>query len=186
MRRRLRKSGGPARRRPTWRAFVFSGATQPSFANVGGFLPAGPLVDSQEPVLTLSSMSTPYFTGSSPEKLPLALSPELWEALSPTQRELFERADTLLDAFTPHPDSPQSLEDLVELSGDDADEVLSALRLLDNMALVTVESSDQGPLFSLRATPEEHVRITGPDNKPRWVFIARPVEPRDVDPKTLN
>ncbi|HEY6081208.1 MAG TPA: hypothetical protein VIW29_20480 [Polyangiaceae bacterium] len=123
---------------------------------------------------------------SSTDKLPLALSPELWEALTPTQQALFERADTLLHVFTPDPESHLSLEDLVEQSGDDADEVLSALRLLDNMALVTVEPSEEGPLFSLRATPEEHVRIKGPDNKPRWVFIARPVEPRDVDPNTLN
>lgn len=131
-------------------------------------------------------MTAPHFQASSSEKLPLALSQELWEALTPTQRALFQRADHLLDTFTPHPDSPQSLEDLVEKSGDDADDVLSALRLLDTMALVSVEASDEGPLFSLRATPEEHVRIQGPDNKPRWVFIARPVEPRDVDPSSLN
>ena len=120
------------------------------------------------------------------EKLPLALSQELWEALTPTQRELFERADHLLGEFTFNPELAQSLDDLVEKSGDDADEVLSALRLLDTMALVNVESSEDGPIFSLRATPEEHMRIQGPDNKPRWVFIARPVEPRDVDPNTLN
>jgi hypothetical protein len=54
------------------------------------------------------------------------------------------------------------------------------------MSLVNVESSDEGPVFWLRATPEEHVRIQGPDKKPRWVFIARPVEPKDVDPSTLN
>jgi hypothetical protein len=131
-------------------------------------------------------MTAPHFQASSSEKLPLALSQELWDALTPTQQVLFQRADHLLDTFTPPPDSPQSLEDLVEKSGDDADEVLSALRLLDTMALVSVEASDEGPLFSLRATPEEHVRIQGPDNKPRWVFIARPVEPRDVDPATLN
>ena len=131
-------------------------------------------------------MSAPEFPVSTPEKLPLALSPELWEALTPTQQELFQRADHLLDTFTPDPDSLQSLDDLVEKSGDDADDVLSALRLLDTMALVNVESSEEGPLFSLRATPEEHVRIKGPDNKPRWVFIARPVEPRDVDPSSLN
>jgi len=123
---------------------------------------------------------------STTEKLPLALSQELWEALTPTQRELFQRADHLLDAFTFDPASSQSLDDLVEKSGDDADDVLSALRLLDTMALVNVESSEEGPIFSLRATPEEHVRIQGPDNKPRWVFIARPVEPKDVDPRTLN
>jgi hypothetical protein len=121
-----------------------------------------------------------------PDKLPLALSPELWEALTPTQRDLFQRADHLLDTFTGEPESAQSLDDLVEKSGDDADDVLSALRLLDTMALVNVEPSDDGPIFSLRATPEEHVRIQGPDNKPRWVFIARPVEPKDVDPNTLN
>jgi hypothetical protein len=131
-------------------------------------------------------MPSAHYTDSSPAKLPLALSPELWEALTPTQQKLFERADSLLDAFTFQPEVAQSLDDLVEKSGDDADDVLSALRLLDTMALVSVESSDDGPVFSLRATPEEHVRIQGPDNKPRWVFIARPVETRDVDPSTLN
>ena len=131
-------------------------------------------------------MSAPQFPATTPEKLPLALSQELWEALTPTQQELFQRADHLLDAFTFAPELSQSLDDLVEKSGNDADDVLSALRLLDTMALVNVESSDDGPIFSLRATPEEHVRIKGPDNKPRWVFIARPVEPRDVDPASLN
>jgi hypothetical protein len=125
-------------------------------------------------------------TVSNPEKLPLALSPELWEALTPSQRELFQRADHLLDTFTFAPELAQSLDDLVEKSGDDADDVLSALKLLDTMALVNVEPSDDGPVFSLRATPEEHMRIQGPDKKPRWVFIARPVEPRDVDPSSLN
>lgn len=136
------------------------------------------------PVLTFSSMAAPQIP--TPDKLPLALSPELWDALTPTQRELFQRADHLLDTFTFAPDEAQSLDDLVEKSGDDADDVLSALRLLDTMALVTVEPSEDGPIFSLRATPEEHVRIQGPDKKPRWVFIARPVEPKDVDPSTLN
>ena len=145
-----------------------------------------PAVDSAGPVLTVSGMRVSQFPASGPEKLPLALSPELWESLTPTQQALFQRADHLLDTFTPDPAATLSLEDLVEKSGDDADDVLSALRLLDTMALVTVESSDQGPVFSLRATPEEHVRIKGPDNKPRWVFIARPLEPRDVDPTTLN
>ena len=143
-------------------------------------------VDTAGPVLTFSRMAAPHLPVSTPEKLPLALSQELWEALTPTQRELFQRADHLLDAFTFQPQLAQSLDELVEKSGDDADDVLSALRLLDTMALVTVESSEDGPIFSLRATPEEHVRIQGPDNKPRWVFIARPVEPRDVDPSTLN
>lgn len=147
--------------------------------------PSGRAVDTAGPVLTFIGMATLH-APSTNHKLPLALSPELWEALTPTQQALFERADTLLDVFTPDPESHHSLEDLVEQSGDDADEVLSALRLLDNMALVSVESSDDGPLFSLRATPEEHVRIQGPDNKPRWVFIARPIQPRDVDPSTLN
>lgn len=137
-------------------------------------------------MLSFSSMAAPHSPVLTPEKLPLALSPELWEALTPSQRELFQRADHLLDTFTFAPEVEQSLDDLVEKSGDDADDVLSALRLLDTMALVNIESSDDGPVFSLRATPEEHVRIQGPDKKMRWVFIARPVEPKDVDPSTLN
>jgi len=131
-------------------------------------------------------MAAPTTSVPTPAKLPLALSQELWEGLTPSQRELFQRADHLLDAFTFNPQLAQSLDDLVEKSGDDADEVLSALRLLDTMALVGVEASEDGPVFSLRATPEEHVRIQGPDNKPRWVFIARPIEPKEIDPKALN
>lgn len=131
-------------------------------------------------------MSAPHSPASTSGKLPLALSPELWEALTPTQQRLFQRADSLLDNFTFDPEQVQTLDGLVEKSGNDEDEVLSALRLLDTMALVNVEASEDGPMFSLRATPEEHVRIKGPDNKPRWVFIARPVEPRDVDPNSLN
>ena len=148
--------------------------------------PSGCVVDTADPVLTLTSMAAPQFPASRNERLPLALNQELWDSLTPTQQALFERADNLLDTFSPDPEAAQSLEDLVEKSGDDADEVLSALRLLDTMALVRVEASDAGPVFSLRATPEEHVRIYGPDKKPRWVFIARPVEPHDVDPSTLN
>ncbi|HKY40818.1 MAG TPA: hypothetical protein VJN18_33010 [Polyangiaceae bacterium] len=131
-------------------------------------------------------MATSDFSAPAPARLPLALNQELWDSLTPTQQALFLRADHLLDSFVPDPDATQSLEDLVERSGDDADEVLSALRLLDTMALVSVEASDTGPVFSLRATPEDHVRIKGPDNKPRWVFIARPVEPHEVDPGSLN
>jgi hypothetical protein len=130
-------------------------------------------------------MATSHST-LTPEKLPLALSLELWEALTPSQRELFRRADHLLDTFAFNPEASQTLDDLVARSGDEADDVLSALKLLDTMALVNVEPSEDGPIFSLRATPEEHVRIQGPDNKPRWVFIARPIEAKDVDPKTLN
>lgn len=165
--------------RPTWRAALTrrKGSTGPRL---------GSAVDKDGLDLTFSGMATLAFPASSPEKLPLALSQELWDSLTPTQQALFQRADHLLDTFTFRPEATQSLEDLVEKSGDDADEVLSALRLLDTMALVSVESSDAGPVFSLRATPEEHVRIKGPDNKPRWVFIARPVEPRDVDPGSLN
>ena len=88
-------------------------------------------------MLTFSGMAAPTLPVSTPDKLPLALSPELWEALTPTQRELFQRADHLLDTFTFAPEVEQSLDDLVEKSGDDADDVLSALRLLDTMALVT-------------------------------------------------
>lgn len=170
-------SGGLLRRPATWRQAVVNSVRLETAS--------GRAIDTAGPMLTFWSMATPAIP-STHDKLPLALSPELWEALTPTQQALFERADTLLDVFTPDPESPHSLEDLVEQSGDDADEVLSALRLLDNMALVSVEASEDGPLFSLRATPEEHVRIQGPDNKPRWVFIARPVEPRDIDPSTLN
>jgi hypothetical protein len=38
----------------------------------------------------------------------------------------------------------------------------------------------------LLALPEEHIKVVGPDKAERWVFIARPLSPPEVEPSQLN
>lgn len=121
-------------------------------------------------------------TTESASRLPLALPEELWASLSPAQRAVYRRAEALLDAF--------SFERKISLSrllsqGPHA-EVLRALQVLGSMSLVEVEEDDDDANVTLRALPEEHVRVTGPDGRPRWVFVARPIEAPDVDRELLN
>ncbi len=113
---------------------------------------------------------------------PLALPDELWLDLSPAQRAVYRRAEALLDVF--------SFERSVLLSkllthGPRA-EVLRALQVLGSMSLVDIDGSENEATVTLRALPEEHVRVTGPDGRPRWIFVARPLEPPKVDGRTLN
>jgi hypothetical protein len=115
-------------------------------------------------------------------RLPLTLPKELWASLSPAQQAVYRRAEALLDVF--------SLERSVGLSrlleqGPRA-EVLRALQVLGGMALVEIEAGDQEPVVTLRALPDEHVQVTGPDGRPHWIFVARPLNPPSVDPKLLN
>ena len=54
------------------------------------------------------------------------------------------------------------------------------------MDLVRIQSDDDGPLVTLVAMPDDHVRITGPDGAERWVFIARPIDAPELEPYELN
>jgi hypothetical protein len=54
------------------------------------------------------------------------------------------------------------------------------------MSLVHVDQGEPEPSVTLRALPESHVRIVGPDGRPRWVFVARPLDPPSIDPSELN
>jgi hypothetical protein len=114
--------------------------------------------------------------------LPLTLPSELWKALSPAQQAVYSRAEALLDAFTTS--RVLALSELVE-QGPRA-EVMRALQVLGSMSLVEIEPGDDGPTVTLRAVPDEHVRVRSPDGSPRWIFVARPLEEPAVDAADLN
>ena len=117
-----------------------------------------------------------------PGRLPLTLPGELWKALSPAQQAVYSRAEALLEVFTVS--RVVSLSDLIE-QGPRA-EVMRALQVLGSMSLVEIEPGDDGPTVTLRAIPDEHVRVNSPDGRPRWIFVARPLEPPAVDAADLN
>lgn len=119
---------------------------------------------------------------ATPRRLPLTLPKELWKTLSPAQQAVYRRAEALLDVFT--------LGRVVQLSqlleyGPRA-EVLRALQVLGSMSLVEIEGGDEGPTVTLRALPDEHVRVRNPDGRPRWIFVARPLDPPQIDAADLN
>jgi hypothetical protein len=133
-------------------------------------------------VFTFSFMHSPQIDTTESARLPLAMPEELWASLSPAQRAVYRRAEALLDIF--------SFERQVSLSrllsqGPQA-EVLRALQVLGSMSLVDIEEDDDDASVTLRALPDEHVRVTGPDGRPRWVFVARPLEAPEIDRELLN
>lgn len=117
-----------------------------------------------------------------PGPLPLTLPRELWVSLSPAQQAVYRRAEALLDLFGVTRSVPLSS---VLAQGPHA-EVLRALQVLGGMSLVEVEAGDEEPTVTLRAMPDEHVRVVGVDGKARWIFVARPLDPPQVDPQNLN
>jgi hypothetical protein len=113
---------------------------------------------------------------------PLTLPEELWIALSPAEQAVYRRAEGLLETF--------SLRRSIALSrvleqGPHA-EVMRALHVLSGMELIHMEPSERGPIVELRALPDEHVPITGPDGKKRWLFVARPLVAPEFEKSTVN
>lgn len=115
---------------------------------------------------------------------PLGFPTELWEEMSEQQRAACTSAQALLGAFGA--DRTRPLRSVSKRAGLAMQEALDGLRVLDGMDLVEVQSGDNGPLVTLVAVPEDHVRIIGPDGAVRWVFIARPLDPPELDPHELN
>lgn len=115
-------------------------------------------------------------------RLPLTLPRELWLTLSPAQRAVYRRAESLLDQFE---DSRRVALAQILSQGPRA-EVLRALQVLGGMSLIEVDAGDDEPWVTLLAVPDEHVRFTGPDGKTRWLFVARPIEPKTIDQSQLN
>jgi hypothetical protein len=113
---------------------------------------------------------------------PLTLPEELWRALSPAEQAVYRRAEALLDSFSARRNI--ALSRLLE-QGPRA-EVMRALHVLGGMELIHMEPGDRGPVVELRALPDEHVPVTGPDGKKRWLFVARPVNDPELEASQLN
>jgi hypothetical protein len=114
----------------------------------------------------------------------LTLPDELWESLTAAHQEVYRRADSLLRMFGG--DRRLPLRDVFSRAQATAEEVLAALQVLDGMSLVSIDSTDTGPIVTLLAMPDEHVRLTGPDGQTRWLFVARPLDPPVIDAANLN
>jgi hypothetical protein len=116
--------------------------------------------------------------------LPLTIPAELWSTIAPEQQERCLNAQRVLAAFAG--DRDLDLSDLAERLEAEPEDVLGGLHVLDAMALVTTEESDDGPRFHLRAVPDEHVRFVGPNGRAQWLFVARPLDPPEIDSDSLN
>jgi hypothetical protein len=116
------------------------------------------------------------------EQLPLTLPQELWSSLSPAEQAVYRRAEALMGMFS----ITRSVALSRFLAQGPRTEVLRALQVLGGMSLVDVDQGEPEPSVTLRALPESHVRIVGPDGRARWVFVARPLDPPTVDPNELN
>jgi hypothetical protein len=145
-------------------------------------------VDTSGPVLRLYSMfaalksqfaQVPEVVG-----LPLTIPEELWSNISPEQQERCIAAQRVLGAFAG--DRDLDLSDLAERLEVEPEAVLGGLHVLDAMSLVTSEESDEGPRFHLRAVPDEHVRFVGPNGRTQWLFVARPLDPPEIEAASLN
>lgn len=117
-----------------------------------------------------------------PGHLPLTLPRELWVELSPAQRAVYERAESLLEEFV----EARRMSLAQVLAQGPRAEMLRALQVLGGMSLIEVESAGDEAWVTLQAVPDEHVRFIGPDGKTRWIFVARPVDPKEVDAGQLN
>jgi hypothetical protein len=115
---------------------------------------------------------------------PLGFPQELWSEMTEQHRAACTSAQSLIGAFGG--DRTLSLKAVSRRAGIPFGDALAGLRILDGMELVEVESSDDGPVITLIALPDDHVRIIGPDGAVRWVFIARPLDGPDVAPEDLN
>ena len=116
--------------------------------------------------------------------LPLTIPEELWSSIAPDQKERCLAAQRVLGAFAG--DRDLDLTDLAERLDASPEDVLGGLHVLDAMSLVTSEESDEGPRFHLRAVPDEHVRFVGPNGRAQWLFVARPLDPPDIEVEELN
>jgi hypothetical protein len=115
---------------------------------------------------------------------PLGFPAELWAEMSEEHRAACTSAQALIQAFGSK--RTVALRSVSRRAGLATDEALEGLRVLDGMDLVRIQPGERGPIVTLVALPEEHVRIIGPDGSVRWVFIARPLDAPEVEPYELN
>jgi hypothetical protein len=118
------------------------------------------------------------------EEPPLTIPPDVWAQVSPDEKVVLRRAQHILDHLVVR--ETIKLPDLREVTGLDVEDLLTGLRALVGMHLVEFDNEGRDLVAKLIAVPDEHVRVIGPDEKPRWLFVARPLSPPDVDPSQLN
>ena len=116
--------------------------------------------------------------------LPLTIPSELWTRIEPEQQERCFAAERLLEAF--NGDRELGFSELANRADESADVALGGLQVLQAMALVSIEAGDRGPMCTLRAVPDAHVRFIGPNGRPQWLFVARPLDPPEVERIELN
>jgi hypothetical protein len=128
--------------------------------------------------------TTPMNAAATFAERPLGFPAELWAEMSEEHRAACTSAQALINAFGSK--RTVALYSMSRRAGLATDEALEGLRVLDGMDLVRIQPGERGPIVTLVATPEEHVRIIGPDGGVRWVFIARPLDAPEVEPHELN
>lgn len=117
-------------------------------------------------------------------RLPLALPRDLWSELSDEERAIYRGAQTIIEGLQTLPDYAEF--DLSEAEPEDPEMLFGALRLLEEMGLVRVETDGTELGVTLLALPEEHIRIKGPGQSDRWVFISRPLNEPEWAEYDLN
>ena len=115
---------------------------------------------------------------------PLTIPKDVWEPLPSSEKVVWRRAQKMFDHLTLR--ETITLSDLSEATGFAMGELLEGLRALGGMNLIEFENDGKDLIIKLIAVPDEHVRIVGPDEKTRWLFIARPLVAPDIAPGELN
>jgi len=124
------------------------------------------------------------FSGVDASAPPLTIPNEVWDALTLTERGVFQHAARIMEVLDAHSDS--TLADLGRRLKIPAAEIMAALRVLDDMDLVSVAITRTDVDVTLVALPDAHVPVVGPDGRRRWLFISRPLAAPHVDPEMLN
>jgi len=115
---------------------------------------------------------------------PLTIPKDIWDRMAAAEQSVLRGAQSVFDYLVHRERMP--IVELREATGLGVEELLPSLHALSGMRLVEIESEGQELFVKLIAVPDEHVRVVGPDNKTRWIFVARPLVPPEVDPRELN
>lgn len=118
------------------------------------------------------------------ETFPLGFPAARWMSFNAEEREQFRQAQTILDTLSGS--SSLSVTGLVRATGLAYEDLGAALRLLEELALVSVEDTDADITVELVATPEDHIDVKFPDGCVRWLLVARPVVEPQLDAAELN
>jgi hypothetical protein len=130
-------------------------------------------------------MTTGSTIDTEPAELPpLTIPKDVWEPLPSSEKVVWLRAQKMFDHLTLR--ETITLSALTEATGFAIDELLEGLRALGSMNLIEFVNDGKDLVIKLIAVPDEHVRVVGPDEKTRWLFIARPLVAPEIAPGELN